>query len=71
MKNIQVTIRGYTIYCENDQHEIYDFFVPKQSYKMNKSEALDYIPETHKLLDIKRDSEVIFVKYEELLKIKL
>lgn len=69
MNTIQVEIKGFRLYCENDQHEMYDFFVPRQYYRMPRKDAYELIPETHKLLDIKRDRETIYVQYDALMEI--
>lgn len=71
METISVNVKGYTIYCENDQHELYDFFVPKEAYRLNKQEAQSYVPETHQLIDVKRDTKSYLVKHDDLLSIKL
>lgn len=71
MQIVKVTVKGFVIYCENDMGELYDFFLPMQSYRINKSDAYKHIPATHKLIDIKRDSETITVNYEELQNIEL
>lgn len=66
MTNIDVQVKGFNIYCENDMGEYYDFFIPKDHYRMFKTEAKEHIPETHKLIDIKRDSKTYRVNYEAL-----
>lgn len=71
METIEVKVKGYKIYCENELHELYDFFIPKQQYRMNMSEAKEYVPEMHKVIAVKRDTETIHVTYEDLKAIKL
>lgn len=71
METIKVKVKGYKIYCENESHELYDFFIPKQQYRMNMSEAKEYVPEMHKVIAVKRDTETIHVTYEDLKSIKL
>lgn len=67
---IDVKIRGYTIYCESDNHELYDFFVPMNDYRLSKKEAqANLVPEAHTLLAVKRDYKTLQVEYEQLLKI--
>lgn len=71
MDIIDVKVKGYCIYCENDVGEIYDFFVPKQDYRMYKTEAREHVPETHKLIDIKRDFKFYRVPYDKLKEITI
>lgn len=71
MNYIDVEIKGFTVYAKNDRHEEYDFFIPKQDYRITKREILQHIPEGHKLLDSKRTSKIITVSYYELLKIEI
>lgn len=71
METIEVKVKGYKIYCENERHELYDFFIPKKQYRMNMSEAKEYVPEMHKVIAVKRDTETIHVTYEDLKSIKL
>lgn len=66
---VDVQVKGFVLYCENDQHEMYDFFVPREFYRMSKTEALEYIPETHKLIDVKRDYKNYTVDLKELIEI--
>lgn len=66
---VDVQVKGFVIYCENEQHEMYDFFVPREHYRMSKTEAREFIPEMHKLIDIKRDYNNYTVDFEELKKI--
>ena len=70
METIEVKIKGYKIYCENEQHELYDFFIPKQQYRMNMSEAKEYVPEMHNVIAVRRDTEKIHVTYDDLKAIK-
>ena len=63
-------IKGFTIYAKNDNHESYDFFIPKQDYRITKREILEHIPEGHTFIDSKRSSKIITVNYDELLKIQ-
>ncbi|YP_009789388.1 hypothetical protein HOR65_gp03 [Staphylococcus phage St 134] len=71
MNYIDVELKGFTIYAKNDRHEEYDFFIPKQDYRITKREILQHIPEGHTLLDSKRTSKIITVSYYELLKIEI
>lgn len=70
MNYIDIEIKGFTIYAKNDKYEEYDFFIPKQDYRITKREILEHIPEGHTFLDSKRTSKTINVNYDELLKIK-
>lgn len=71
METIEVKVKGYKIYCENQDGELYDFFIPKQQYRMNMSEAQAYVPEMHSVIAVKRDTEKIDVTYDDLKAIKL
>lgn len=71
MNYIDVEIKGFTIYAKNDRDEMYDFFIPKQDYRITKREILEHIPDGHSLLDSKRTSKTITVDYNELLKIEV
>lgn len=72
METIEVKVKGYKIYCENQNHELYDFFIPKQQqYRMSMKEAQEYVPELHTVIAVKRDTETIHVIYDELKAIKL
>lgn len=71
METIEVKVKGYKIYCENQNGELYDFFIPKQQYRMNMSEAQAYVPEMHSVIAVKRDTEKIDVTYDDLKAIKL
>lgn len=71
METIEVKVKGYKIYCENHDGELYDFFIPKQQYRMNMSEAQAYVPEMHTVIAVKRDTEKIDVTYDDLKAIKL
>lgn len=71
METIEVKVKGYKIYCENQDGELYDFFIPKQQYRMNMSEAQAYVPEMHSVIAVKRDTEKIDVTYDDLKTIKL
>lgn len=66
MTSIDVQVKGFNIYCANDIGELYDFFLPKDHYRMSKTEAHEHIPENHKLIDFKRDSKTYRVIYEDL-----
>lgn len=66
MTTIDVQVKGFNIYCSNDIGELYDFFLPKDHYRMSKTEAHEHIPEAHKLIDFKRDSKTYRLKYEDL-----
>lgn len=69
MNYIDVTIKGYVIYAENENHEMYDFFIPSNDYRMTKRQALRHIPVSHTLLAYRRDTKILNVKFEELQKI--
>lgn len=71
METIEVKVKGYKIYCENQDGELYDFFIPKQQYRMNMSEAQAYVPEMHTVIAVKRDTETVQVTYDDLKAIKL
>lgn len=71
MNYIDVEIKGFIIYSKNDRNEEYDFFIPKQDYRITKREILEHIPEGNTLLDSKRTSKTITVSYDELLKIQV
>lgn len=71
MNYINVEIKGFIIYAKNDRNEEYDFFIPKQDYRITKREILEHIPEGHALLDSKRTSKTMTVSYDELLKIEI
>lgn len=71
METIEVKVKGYKIYCENQDGELYDFFIPKQQYRMNMSEAQAYVHEMHSVIAVKRDTEKIDVTYDDLKAIKL
>lgn len=71
METIEVNVKGYKIYCENQDSELYDFFIPKQQYRMNMTEAKNYVPEMHKIIAVKRDTETYHVTYDDLKTIKL
>lgn len=71
MNYIDVEIKGFIIYAKNDKHEAYDFFIPKQDYRITKREILEHIPEGHTLSDSKRTSKTMTVSYDELLKIEI
>ena len=71
METIEVKVKGYKIYCENQDHELYDFFIPKQQYRMSMYEAKNYVPEMHSVIAVKRDTEKIDVTYDDLKAIKL
>lgn len=71
METIEVKVKGYKIYCENQDGVLYDFFIPKQQYRMNMSEAQAYVPEMHNVIAVKRDTEKIDVTYDDLKAIKL
>lgn len=66
MTTIDVQVKGFNIYCANDIGELYDFFIPKDHYRMSKTEAYTHIPYGHKLKDYKRESKTYRLKYEEL-----
>jgi len=70
MESIEVKVKGYKIYCENQDHELYDFFIPKQQYRMSMNEAKEYVPEMHNVIAVKRDTETIHVTYDDLKAIK-
>ena len=67
MTQVDVEVKGFVIYCENDLGELYDFFIIKQHYRMFKTEAREHIPETHKVIDIKRDIKTYRVDYDAFL----
>ncbi len=69
MNYVNIEIRGHTFYCENNIGERYDFFEPREHYRINKKEANAFVPEGHKLIDIKRTSKLLTVDYNELLNI--
>lgn len=66
MTSIDVQVKGFNIYCANDIGELYDFFIPKDHYRMSKTEAYTNIPYGYKLIDFKRDSKTYRLKYEDL-----
>lgn len=70
METIEVKVKGYKIYCVNQDHELYDFFIPKQQYRMSMTQAQDYVPEMHTVIAVKRDTETIDVTYDDLKEIK-
>lgn len=70
METIEVKVKGYKIYCENIDHELYDFFIPKQQYRMSINEAKEYVPELNTVIAVKRDTETIHVNYDDLKAIK-
>ncbi len=69
MNYIDLDIKGFTLYCHDDVGEKYDFFIPKQDYRISKTEMMKHIPESHTLIDSKRSKKTITVNYDELLKI--
>ena len=71
MENIQVKVKGYKIYCENQDNELYDFFIPKEQYKMSMKEAKEHVPEMHKVIAVKRDTQTYYVTFDDLKTIKL
>lgn len=66
METIVVNVKGYKIYCENQDYELYDFFIPKQQYRMSMREAQKHVPESHSVIAVKRDTETIGVTYDDL-----
>ena len=66
MNNVDVQVKGFNLYCEDDEGTEYDLFVPKDHYRMFKNEAREYIPETHKLIDIKRNYITYRVDHDNL-----
>lgn len=70
METIVVNVKGYKIYCENQDYVLYDFFIPKQQYRMSMAEAKQYVPESHSVIAVKRDTETIDVTYDDLKEIK-
>lgn len=71
METIQVKVKGYKIYAESQDHELYDFFIPREQYKMTMKEAKEQIPEMHKLIAVKRDTQTYYVTFNDLKTIKL
>lgn len=69
MNYIDLEIKGFTLYCHNDVSEVYDFFIPRQDYRIAKRDMMKYVPEGHTLIDSKRTSKTITVDYDELLNI--
>lgn len=66
METIVVNVKGYKIYCENQDYVLYDFFIPKQQYRMSMTEAQQYVPESHSVIAVKRDTQTIDVTYDDL-----
>lgn len=71
METIEVKVKGYKIYCENQDHELYDFFIPKVQYRMSINEAKEHVPEMHNVIAVKRETETLHVTYDDLKAIKL
>lgn len=66
MTSIDVQVKGFRLYCENDIGELYDFFILKDFYRISKTELYQHIPEAHKLIDFKRESKTYRVDYDAL-----
>lgn len=66
MDTVEIQVKGYKIYCESDTHELYDIFIPNKDYRMSSSDASGYIPTSHKVIAVKRDTRTFNVKYEDL-----
>lgn len=71
METIQVKVKGYKIYAESQDHELYDFFIPREQYKMSMKEAKEQVPEMHKVITVKRDTQTYYVTFDDLKTIKL
>lgn len=66
MTSIDVQVKGFRLYCENDIGELYDFFILKDFYRISKTELYQHITEAHKLIDFKRESKTYRVDYDAL-----
>lgn len=71
MEDIQVKVKGYKIYAETQDHELYDFFIPREQYKLSMKEAKEQVPELHKVIAVKRDTQTYYVTFDDLKTIKL
>ena len=67
VKLVDVDVRGYKIYAENQRGELYDIFVPMQKYYLTKQEAQKYLNENDKLLAVKRENRSYKISYNVLL----
>lgn len=70
MTMIDVTVKGFKLYCEDEHQELYDFFVPNKDYRMTISQANVYVPEMHKLIAVKRDTKQYEIRYSDLLELQ-
>lgn len=70
MELIEVKVKGYKIYCMNEFDEMYDFFIPKEEYRISIKESKSYVPERHHFLAVRRDTESYYVTLDDLKSIK-
>lgn len=66
MEYVEIDVKGYKIYAESDQHELYDIFIPNKEYRMSSTEAQSYISDHHKVIAVKRDTRSFKVAYKDL-----
>lgn len=69
MNLVEVEIRGHTLFCKNERGVHYDFFIPREDYRIPVKVAKEFIPEMHKFIDSKRTYKSVKVRYEDLLDI--
>lgn len=56
-QTVKVTIRGFRVYVENQQNELYDFFVPTSMHRLQHKNVNHLIAENDEVLLIKRDNQ--------------
>lgn len=53
----KVTVRGFRVYVESNEKELYDLFIPTNLDKLSKKNVQHLIPDKDTILVIKRDNQ--------------
>lgn len=53
----QVIVRGFRVYVESSDKELYDLFIPTNLDKLSKKNVQHLIPDKDTILVIKRDNQ--------------
>ena len=56
-ETIDVTVRGFKVYVENNNSELYDFFIPTNERRIAQKDVKHLLANNDKIIAIKRDNQ--------------
>lgn len=66
---IDVTVYGFRAYVENEDRELYDFFIPTKERRLAKKDISHMINDTDTIIGIKKDNQIFQLSFDTIKKL--